>query len=122
MGAGNYNVTYTYVDGNGCIDSAAQIVVVDICNSAATGSTVSGFSVTPNPNSGEFMLTFNATSADDYVLEIYNSIGEVVYVESLNNFSGVYTGKIDLTEFARGIYTVRLRSSHDEHVQRVITN
>jgi PKD repeat protein len=121
VGAGTYNITYTYVDGNGCSDSASQAVVVDVCSGLNNNNGTVNVSVIPNPNNGEFVLTFNVSSADDYVLEIHNAIGQVVYIEMLNNFSGQYRNDISLAEFGRGVYTVRLRGSDNETVIRVIT-
>jgi hypothetical protein len=122
VGLGNFTITYTYTDSSGCSDSAAQAVVVDVCNGGldnAGNATV--IHALPNPNNGDFVLSFNAVSTDDYILEIHNSLGQVVYAEELKNFSGQYTRDIDLTGDGRGFYSVRLRSSTNESVIRVIT-
>jgi hypothetical protein len=124
VGTGNYTITYTFTDGNGCTDSASQMVTVDICSGTENGTpstAISAIQITPNPNEGEFMLTFAVSKADDYVLEIHNSLGQIVYAEQLNSFSGAYNNKIDLRNFGRGAYTVRLRSSDNEIVERIIT-
>jgi hypothetical protein len=121
VGTGSYNITYTYVDGNGCSDSASQIVIVDVCSGVDNNNGAVTISATPNPNNGNFVLSFSIASADDYVLEIHNALGQVVYSEMLNNFSGQYRNDISLSEFGRGMYTVRLRSSDNETVLRVIT-
>jgi PKD repeat protein len=122
LGVGTYNVTYTFTDVNGCADSASQQVVVDICSGTSTPvAAVTGLSAVPNPNNGDFVLSFGVTAKDDYVLEIYNTLGQTVYTESLNNFSGQYRKDISLSGFERGCYSIRLRSSTDESVIRVIT-
>jgi PKD repeat protein len=121
VGAGTYNIVYSFTDGNGCSDSASQMVVVDVCSGVDNVDETIDVSVTPNPNNGEFVLSFNIGSSDDYVIEIHNAIGQIVYSEMLNNFSGQYRNDINLSEFGRGMYTVRLRSSDDETVIRVIT-
>jgi PKD repeat protein len=122
IGAGMYTIVYTFTDGNGCTDSAAQSVVVDVCTgSIGAGSPVTGLVAVPNPNNGDFTLLFNVAETDDYVLEIHNTLGQVVYAESLNNFSGQYRKEINLSGFERGCYSIRLRSTSDETVIRVIT-
>jgi len=121
VGTGSYNITYTYVDGNGCSDSASQIVIVDVCSGVDNNNGAVTISATPNPNNGNFVLSFSIASTDDYVLEIHNALGQVVYSEMLNNFAGQYRNDISLSEFGRGMYTVRLRSSDNETVLRVIT-
>lgn len=122
VGVGTYTVTYSYTDTTGCSNTASQQVVVDICNGMNTPSSVlTVMHIVPNPNNGEFMLTFDIAKADDYVLEIHNTLGQIVYSEQLNTFSGTYSNKIDLREYGRGAYTIRLRSTHNEVVERVIT-
>jgi hypothetical protein len=121
VGTGTYAVVYTFTDANGCSDSASQLVTVEVCMGTPDVGGVSGISVMPNPNNGEFMLTFNVASEQDYVLEIHNTLGEVVYSESLNNFSGNYSKEINLVGFGRGTYSIRLRSDDKETVIRVVT-
>jgi hypothetical protein len=121
VGAGTYAIVYTYSDVNGCTDSATQNIVVDVCAGVNEVSGTTSISVVPNPNNGEFVLSFNVASADDYVLEIHNALGQIVYTEKLNSFSGQYRNDISLAEFGRGMYSIRLRSADKESVLRVIT-
>lgn len=122
VGSGTYTITYTFTDVNGCSDSASQTVIVDICNGLpSTPEPIGVMQVVPNPNEGEFVLTFNIAAADDYILEIHNALGQIVYAEQLNSFSGQYSNKINLSEHGRGAYTIRLRSSTNEIIERVIT-
>lgn len=121
VGLGTYSIVYTYTDGNGCTDTASQSVMVDVCNGMNDTNGVAALNVMPNPNNGDFILSFAVAGTDDYVLEIYNTLGQVVYAEKLNSFSGVYRSEISLSEFERGVYSIRLRSATKETVVRVIT-
>jgi len=121
VGAGTYTVLYTYTDVNGCSDSAAQSVVVDICNGITSPDGTTPITVVPNPGNGNFMLSFVVAGSADYVLEIHNALGQVVYTEQLNSFSGLYRKEISLRESGAGMYTVRLRSADSESVIRIIT-
>ena len=60
-------------------------------------------SIYPNPNDGNFNVTFNALIKSTYTLEIFNAIGQVVYRDVLNDYSGTYTKKLSVTEFGKGI-------------------
>jgi hypothetical protein len=121
VGAGTYPVVYTFTDVNGCSDSATQNVVVDICSGIeAPGETIT-INAVPNPNNGDFVLSFFVTGSDDYVIEIHNALGQIVYTEQLSNFSGQYRKDISLAESGHGMYSVRLRSAASESVIRVIT-
>jgi hypothetical protein len=121
VGAGTYTIVYTYSDVNGCTDSATQNIVVDVCAGLNEVSGATTISVVPNPNNGEFVLSFNIAKTDDYMLEIHNALGQIVYAEKLNSFSGQYRNDISLSQFGRGMYSIRLRSDNNESVLRVIT-
>ncbi|MBK7181559.1 MAG: PKD domain-containing protein [Bacteroidetes bacterium] len=103
------------------------VVTVNGCSSAASASsnvTVTGveesanslvFDVFPNPNDGNFNLSFNAIEKSNYKIEIYNTIGQRVYNEDLNSFQGLYNSKISVTDYGRGVYTISLINS-DSHI------
>ncbi|HTF03787.1 MAG TPA: T9SS type A sorting domain-containing protein, partial [Bacteroidia bacterium] len=121
VGAGTYPLVYSFTDVNGCSDSATQNIVVDICAGIATPEETTTIDVVPNPNNGDFILSFFVAGSDDYVIEIHNALGQIVYTEQLNSFSGQYRKDISLAEFGRGMYTIRVRSAASESVIRVIT-
>ena len=121
VGAGTYTITYTYSDVNGCVDSASQFVTVDVCSGITSNDNGTPITVVPNPNNGNFSLSFNSASGEDYVIEIHNALGQVVYTEQLSNFSGVYRKDISLEKFGKGMYTVRLRTVDSESTIRIIT-
>lgn len=121
VGVGTYTITYSFTDVNGCSDSAAQSVVVDICSGVTSPDGTTLITVVPNPSSGNFTLSFAVVGSDDYVLEIHNAFGQIVYTEQLNGFSGQYRKDVTLEEFGAGMYTIRLRSAHSESVIRIIT-
>lgn len=121
VGVGSYNFVYTYTDGNGCTDSAAQSVEVDICNSMLDSNGIGVMLVIPNPNNGEFVLSFDVLKQDNYTLEIFNTLGQTVYSEKLVDFYGPYRKDLDLRKEGRGTYTIRLTSETKETVMRVIT-
>jgi hypothetical protein len=103
------------------------VVTVNGCSSAASASsnvTVTGveesanslvFDVFPNPNDGNFNLSFNAIEKSNYKIEIIITIGQRVYNEELNSFQGLYNSKISVTDFGRGVYTISLINS-DSHI------
>lgn len=120
-GVGNYTITYSYSDAFGCADSASQQLIVDPCTGLPALNEIGTLSVAPNPNNGEFVLSFSTVQSDNYVLEIHNSLGQVVFTENINDFAGDYRRDISLTNFGAGIYTVRLTNSTSQTIFRVIT-
>ncbi|MBA3707047.1 MAG: T9SS type A sorting domain-containing protein, partial [Bacteroidetes bacterium] len=103
------NTARTPVTGNiGC---------VDIIDGLANGS----LNIFPNPNEGTFDLSFIANNMDDYTINIYNTLGQSIYKESLKNFSGNYSQKIDITSFGPGVYMMNLSNSKNQMIKKVIT-
>lgn len=77
--------------------------------------------VIPNPNDGHFMLSIHATKTDNYILEIQNMLGQIVYREILNNLGGNYNHEINLTNYGVGVYTIRLINSEKEQIIKSVT-
>jgi hypothetical protein len=76
--------------------------------------------VYPNPNNGLFTAYFNATSIDNYTVKISNTLGQVVFQETLNNFSGNYSKQMDVSAFGKGVYMMSVSGSKNETIKKVI--
>lgn len=61
------------------------------------------FSLSPNPNNGQFQLTFEAEARPTY-LRVTDAAGKVALEEKLNAFDGRYRGELELKQKARGSY------------------
>lgn len=65
-------------------------------------------SVYPNPSSDLTYVKVSLIETSDVLVEVYNAIGELVYVENTQNLtSGDYIYNIDVNGFASGMYTIR---------------
>ncbi|MET3885920.1 beta strand repeat-containing protein [Niastella sp. OAS944] len=88
LAAGNYTVTYSYTDGNGCVNTAAAIVTVNALPTPAAGSN------TPQCAGG----TLNLTSTNGTT---YSWTGPNSFTSDQQNPSIV-----NVTTAASGVYTV----------------
>ena len=77
--------------------------------------------VYPNPNNGHFTVGFVSPAADNYVVEITNMLGQVIYSEELNNFSGTYNKELNLTAEDKAVYFLRIAGSTGQTVTKIIT-
>jgi parallel beta-helix repeat protein len=100
---GKYCVTMTARNIAGCECTSTKCVGVttDIRNAESMNNAVSVF---PNPNSGIFNVTLTAEISTDMTVNVYNTIGELVKTVVVNGNST----SVDLTDFASGIYTVKV--------------
>jgi hypothetical protein len=138
--------TWTYGDGNsGSGDTATHsyggpgvftvtLVVTDsTCNTADTttftvtshigldenalGQTLAAF---PNPNSGQFTVRIAGSAAFEGQLEVLNLMGQVVSATSVDKRSATLDVNLDLSNYAKGIYMVRLSGAEGQAVLRVV--
>ncbi len=103
--------TYTVVvTTNGCSSASSAGLPVTV---TGISESMNGFvfDVYPNPNDGNFNLSFTAVEKSNYTIEIYNAIGQRVYSEGLNEFQGNYNKKMSVVEYGRGVYTISLINS-----------
>ena len=75
--------------------------------------------VYPNPGSGLFTLEWNNEGTSDLEVEILSMNGSLIYRNAYRNVSNLRE-RIDLTNEARGIYLLRIRSSEGISVRKLI--
>jgi photosystem II stability/assembly factor-like uncharacterized protein len=78
------------------------------------------FSVFPNPNNGSFQLNFNSKKADNYTISVTNVLGQTVFTEKVDNFSGSYSKKVDLVTGGKGVYMLTITNGKDQSVKKVV--
>lgn len=81
---------------------------------------LNNISVYPNPSNGMFKTSFETATADNYTVKISNALGQVVYEEALNNFSGNYSKEMNISSFGQGIYMLSISGSKGEEVKKLI--
>jgi Ig-like domain CHU_C associated/Lysyl oxidase/Secretion system C-terminal sorting domain len=107
-GAGTHTITYTYTDVNGCIGSTDITTIVSPGVSILNGVFASEPAVYPNPNNGEFTLSFSIDHTHDVAIRILNMTGQVVQDRQLGAFSGIFAERFSLGGTAHGIYFVEV--------------
>jgi len=59
-------------------------------------------------------VAFNAARQDNYQVTITNTLGEKVYVYSLQQFSGEHRKELDLRHLSKGVYMMTVTASGSE--------
>jgi len=115
-GAGTHAISYTYTDISGCTGSTVDSIYVDVCLGANAPVVSSQFTVYPNPNNGNFILTYNNNSAVDVL--VYDALGQIV--SSVHVAAGASQ---ELTIKASGVYTITCTTAQGvQSTQRVVVN
>ena len=121
--AGYYYYFYDWkVQQNPCGSESAVVSGIDSCAVTNVGdiATNNFLGIFPNPNSGMFTAKFQTTNTDNYVVKITNTLGQIVYQESLNNFSGTYSKQLDIATYGKGIYMFSITNSKNQDMKKVI--
>ena len=76
--------------------------------------------VYPNPNSGTFQVRISGASEFEGQLEVMNLMGQVVSSIPVDKRSNVHEVAMDLTDYPKGVYMLRLSGIEGQTVLRVI--
>ncbi len=74
----------------------------------------------PNPNDGNFTLSFNSAEKADYQIDLKNALGQSVYTEIVNGFLGNYSKVLSLQGYGKGVYTISISNNKHRSVQKMI--
>jgi hypothetical protein len=114
-------VTTTYtvagLNANGCKSASNITVYVHICTGiddlSANGADIK---IYPNPNDGHFTMELNFASPDANTIEIFNVLGEIVYVKTLTGLN-----KQELIfDLSAGIYIAKISNKNGSVQKRIM--
>ena len=113
-GVGVHTVTYTYQDGNGCENSAVQVITVEGCASLDEDNISNNIVVKPNP----------ATDYIDIVVENVKNIqlmtSEGRVITASIDFIDVNTSRIDVSNLSKGTYILHIQTENISTTRKVI--
>jgi hypothetical protein len=80
----------------------------------------SNVSVFPNPTKGELNLHFVSEEIQDVNIQVVSTYGELVFEDKKERFIGEYTKRINLENYAKGIYIIHIMNDEGRINERVI--
>lgn len=91
-----------------------------ITNSLSSNSfDFDNFSLFPNPNKGNFSLSFTSDNSSDIVIDIHDISGRKVYNNKFSN-TGTFNQNINLNKVQSGIYLVSITNGDKKSIKRII--
>ena len=72
------------------------------------GTSINNLDVYPNPSRDIFNLSFISENKQKIEVRILNLVGEIIFIENLENFEGEYTNSFNLVEYSKGVYLLEL--------------
>ena len=73
--------------------------------------------ILPNPSNGLFSLVLTNTNLNDYTIQIFDMLGNIVYHQQYDNANKT---EIDLSNLARGVYNIRLNMGSKQLNKRLL--
>jgi hypothetical protein len=95
---------------------------VPIATGVSEEENISVFNIFPNPSNGIFNVSFVAANKSTYKVQVINILGQQVYEETLNGFSGSYIKQLNMEQYGKGIYMVNISDQNSTSTRRVVTN
>lgn len=118
-GVGSHTVTYTYVDSiTGCTTEAMSSIIVDGCAGLLDIQAPNNLSIYPNPNNGNFSISFDNGTNELTSIEVSDLHGRVVYSTSSNEAHISYS--IDIRNEASGVYLLKISSDSHSYTQKIV--
>lgn len=115
--SGNYMVEIANVDSTCSNISDAFFALLSSVNNSKNYFNAL---IKPNPNSGKFILEFDALTNQNTNVEMINMLGQVVKSIQLNNSSANTRNIIEIEHNVPGMYILRLRSNQFKYDQKLI--
>lgn len=81
---------------------------------------VETLNIFPNPNTGIFDIQFELPERGETAVYIYNPAGQPVYFNTLGDFSGTFSDRIDIANGVRGIYFLELRQGQQRLTRKIV--
>ena len=106
-GLGVVTITYDYTDNNNCSNSATETIEVTNCTGIVHLQALQ-FSLLPNPNDGNFVLTVSDVSINTSVA-IFDVAGKLVYSNTIEKA----VTPVSLANVAAGCYLLQLSSGKE---------
>jgi len=114
--AGQYITRLIAIEGV-CRDTSYDTVTILNTTGINSNNLEDVVSIFPNPANRQVFISLNTKeSLEDIYIKIYNMTGKQVYSAIANK----KTNKIDLTNIAAGIYTIRLSNNSDFVIKKLV--
>ena len=97
---------------------------IEICGSPVLGiedsKIANSFALWPNPNNGEFHISFNSTNNNTVALTAYDIRGRKVTDQRFENHSNVFNQTVNFNMLAKGVYILKIQTGDNEFFKRLV--
>ncbi len=107
-GVGVHTVTYSFIDNNGCVNTATTNVVVNGCVGVGENPAFASVSYLPNPATDVLVVRWDNNKVAVNSIEVYDINGRLVLTQTTTNTN---SAQLSVAELPAGSYSLTLISS-----------
>ena len=96
------------------------VLRIDLASNTEVLSQNFDVSIEPNPANEFINVTVHSVESDKYQIQLLNMQGQLVYFGDLKKEESVYRSNINVQNFAKGIYTLQLKSRNNTINRKVV--
>ena len=104
-----------------CFTDTSYFVVNNL-STEINDQIISDLNLYPNPSAGLFKLEFSMNLVSNYSIKVLNSIGELLYEDKMNLFSGKFSKVYDLSHLPKSIYFIEINTPSGIINKKLIIN
>ena|ERR1022692_2925988 len=91
-----------------------------IADNVSSNVILEGINVYPNPTIGNITIQFNSEVADNYIVNVIDITGKLVFSDKIAATEGINLYEINLSKEVKGIYLLILENSAVKEQKRFI--
>ena len=113
----NGNYYCVAIDANYC---QSDTITYFYSETSVNDSEISNFNIYPNPSNDCINIEFKSINAQNYSIYLVDLLGQKILLDRVDKYKGQYSYKMDLIEFAQGIYILELKSENEIYNKKII--
>ena len=113
-----YSLTVT--DSKGCTHSDSATITVNTCTGITENTSSLYMDIFPNPNNGNFIIVIEGQKGTEQLnIEVMSSFGQLVYHEQVSKVDVKYEKQVNISNYAKGMYLVRVQGNDNYAIKKL---
>ncbi len=96
---------------------------VTIVSAISTGKELSidkNIKIYPNPTSGVVSIEYRSDDTKSLKIRVMNMEGQEIFTQTTDNFKGLYSHKLDMAAYSKGIYMVQFITDKKSSIKKIV--
>ncbi len=117
-GPGNFIITYSYMNNDGC--SASDTSIITVTGLVGINKELKTFEITPNPSKGLVKINVSSSNASNLKLQVIDQLGKVVATKEFKTQNRKVSEELNLSTLPKGIYFIKAEMGDESSTQKIV--